>query len=98
MVTSSHPELDWLYQTQMYGIKLGLDNVHRLLAELELSGPGMKFIHIAGTNGKGSTCALIQHGYRPKQTIYLRTQSDCRPPGWDGFRPGPPGGDRTAKN
>ena len=59
MVTSSHPELDWLYQTQMYGIKLGLDNVHKLLAELELPGPGMKFIHIAGTNGKGSTCAFM---------------------------------------
>ena len=47
---------------------------------------------------KAAPAALIQHGYKPKQIIYLQTQSDCRPPGWDGFRPGPPGGDLTAKN
>jgi len=59
MVTATHPELDWLYQTQMYGIKLGLDNVHKLLTALELPAPDMKFIHVAGTNGKGSTCAFM---------------------------------------
>lgn len=57
--SSAHTELDWLYSTQLYGIKLGLENVHRLLAALELPGAGMKFIHVAGTNGKGSTCAFI---------------------------------------
>jgi dihydrofolate synthase/folylpolyglutamate synthase len=51
--------LDWLYSTQLFGIKLGLENVHRLLRDLDLPPPGMKFIHVAGTNGKGSTCALI---------------------------------------
>jgi dihydrofolate synthase/folylpolyglutamate synthase len=59
MVTATHPELDWLYQTQMYGIKLGLDNAHKLLTALELPAPDMKFIHVAGTNGKGSTCAFM---------------------------------------
>ncbi len=59
MVTATYPELDWLYQTQMYGIKLGLDNVHKLLTALELPAPDMKFIHVAGTNGKGSTCAFM---------------------------------------
>ena len=28
----SASELDWLYSTQMFGIKLGLENVHRMLA------------------------------------------------------------------
>jgi len=56
----SQPQLDWLYSTQLFGIKLGLDNVHRLLGELGLPAAGMKFIHVAGTNGKGSTCAFIQ--------------------------------------
>lgn len=55
----SHPALDWLYSTQLYGIKLGLDNVHKLLAAMELPQAGMKFIHVAGTNGKGSTCAFM---------------------------------------
>jgi dihydrofolate synthase / folylpolyglutamate synthase len=52
-------EIDWLYSTQFYGIKLGLDNVQRLLSELKLPAAGQKFIHVAGTNGKGSTCAFM---------------------------------------
>jgi dihydrofolate synthase/folylpolyglutamate synthase len=59
MSASSHPELDWLYTTQMFGIKLGLDNVTKLLGALGLPGQGMRFIHVAGTNGKGSTCAFM---------------------------------------
>lgn len=56
---TAQKEIDWLYSTQMFGIKLGLDNVRRLLRELGLPKPGQKFIHVAGTNGKGSTCAFI---------------------------------------
>lgn len=52
-------EIDWLYGTQFFGIKLGLENVQRLLSELNLPAAGQKFIHVAGTNGKGSTCAFI---------------------------------------
>ncbi len=59
MPHSPHPELDWLYQTQMFGIKLGLENVQKLLAAMDLPAGGMKFIHVAGTNGKGSTCAFM---------------------------------------
>lgn len=52
--------LDWLYSTQQFGIKLGLVQPRRLLREtLSFPRPGVKVIHIAGTNGKGSTCALI---------------------------------------
>lgn len=51
--------LDWLYSTQLFGIKLGLDNVRKLLREMELPDEGQKFIHVAGTNGKGSVCAFI---------------------------------------
>jgi len=52
-------QLDWLYSTQLFGIKLGLDNVRKLLRELDLPADGQKFIHVAGTNGKGSVCAFI---------------------------------------
>lgn len=51
--------LDWLYNTQLFGVKLGLENMRKLLAELDLPRPGQKFIHIAGTNGKGSVSAFI---------------------------------------
>ncbi len=50
--------LDWLYSTQLFGVKLGLDNVRQLLREMSLPEPGQKFIHVAGTNGKGSVCAF----------------------------------------
>jgi dihydrofolate synthase/folylpolyglutamate synthase len=61
--------LAWLYGTQRFGIKLGLENVERLLRELNVPGKGQRIIHVAGTNGKGSVCAMIDsicraHGYR----------------------------------
>ena len=49
--------LDWLYSTQMFGIKLGLESMQRLVSALRL--PEQKIIHVAGTNGKGSTCSLM---------------------------------------
>ena len=61
--------LTWLYATQRFGIKLGLDNVRRLLRELDLPAPNQRIIHVAGTNGKGSVCAMVDSicraaGYR----------------------------------
>ncbi|GAA5496585.1 dihydrofolate synthase/folylpolyglutamate synthase [Rubritalea halochordaticola] len=52
--------LDWLYSTQTFGIKLGLDGPRKLLRQfLSFPKSGVKVIHVAGTNGKGSTCAFI---------------------------------------
>jgi len=51
--------LTWLYSLQRFGIKLGLENIRRLLAELHLDLRGTRVIHVAGTNGKGSVCAMI---------------------------------------
>jgi dihydrofolate synthase/folylpolyglutamate synthase len=52
--------IDWLFSTQMFGIKLGLDGPRQLLKEyLAYPAHGVKVIHVAGTNGKGSTCAMI---------------------------------------
>lgn len=52
--------IDWLFSTQMFGIKLGLDGPRQLLKHA-LAHPkrGTRVIHVAGTNGKGSTCAMI---------------------------------------
>lgn len=41
------------------GIVLGLERVQELLEKLENPQDQVKSIHVAGTNGKGSTCALI---------------------------------------
>lgn len=54
------PALEWLYSVQQFGIKPGLDNTRKLLKALQLPGSGQKFLHVAGTNGKGSTCAFME--------------------------------------
>ena len=57
----TYPEsIEWLFSTQLFGIKLGLEGPRRLLKEfLAYPDHGVKVIHVAGTNGKGSTCAMI---------------------------------------
>ncbi len=52
--------LDWLYSTQAFGIKLGLEGMTRLLAACGVLYPRAQVIHVAGTNGKGSTCAFCE--------------------------------------
>ena len=52
--------LDWLYSTQMFGIKLGLENARRLVARLDCNPTEKTVIHVAGTNGKGSVCAMAE--------------------------------------
>jgi dihydrofolate synthase / folylpolyglutamate synthase len=42
--------------------KLGLDRIATLLEELDNPQRACKFVHVAGTNGKGSTCAMIASG------------------------------------
>ena len=52
--------IDWLFSTQTFGIKLGLEGPRQLLKEfLAFPDHGVRVIHVAGTNGKGSTCAMI---------------------------------------
>ena len=79
--------LAWLYATQRFGIKLGLENIERLLHSLSIDFARLnlgsaryatparssravfsaspetipfRVIHVAGTNGKGSVCAMIE--------------------------------------
>ena len=61
--------LAWLYGLQLFGIKLGLENIARLIAALHIDLGGARVVHVAGTNGKGSVCAMIDSicraaGYR----------------------------------
>jgi dihydrofolate synthase/folylpolyglutamate synthase len=51
--------LAWLYGAQTFGIKLGLDNTRCLTAAAGEPQDRLKFIHVAGTNGKGSICAML---------------------------------------
>ncbi len=51
--------LRYLYGLQKFGIKLGLQNIRSLLSSLGNPESSFKCIHVAGTNGKGSTSAAI---------------------------------------
>jgi dihydrofolate synthase / folylpolyglutamate synthase len=56
--------IQFLYSLRWFGTKFGLDNSFRLA---ELAGnpeKRLRFIHVAGTNGKGSTCAMLESIYR----------------------------------
>lgn len=44
--------------------KLGLERITALLAALGNPHRACRWIHVAGTNGKGSTCAMIEAGLR----------------------------------
>lgn len=52
--------LDELYDLSIFGIKLGLDNIKEILNRLGNPQNRYKTIHIAGTNGKGSTASMIE--------------------------------------
>ena len=56
--------LDWLASLEFFGIKLGLDQTRALFRAAGSPERGLKFIHVAGSNGKGSVCAMIESGLR----------------------------------
>jgi dihydrofolate synthase / folylpolyglutamate synthase len=51
--------LSWLFARNQFAMKLGLENPRRLLAALGNPEQGGTFLHVAGTNGKGSVCAAL---------------------------------------
>jgi dihydrofolate synthase/folylpolyglutamate synthase len=52
--------LAYLGQTRRFGMKLGLESMRSLARALGSPQDGLRFIHIAGTNGKGSTAAFCE--------------------------------------
>lgn len=70
--SSLDPTWDWEYfldSLGRFGVQLGLERMEQLLDRLGHPQQGIPVIHVAGTNGKGSVCALLSHvlhaaGYR----------------------------------
>ena len=58
-VMSYQLTIKYLYGLQKYGIKFGLSSISRLLKSFSDPQDSLKVIHIAGTNGKGSTGAIL---------------------------------------
>ena len=53
-----------LRSLQLHGFQPGLGTTRRLAALAGDPQERLRFIHVAGTNGKGSTCALLESVYR----------------------------------
>lgn len=65
---------EYLDQVSKGGSVLGLDNMRELLKRLENPQDSLKFVHISGTNGKGSVLAYVstvfkEAGYRTGRYI-----------------------------
>ena len=61
--------LEYISQEKFQGFKPGFDRVLALLERLGHPERKLRYVHVAGTNGKGSTCAcmasiLKEAGYR----------------------------------
>lgn len=69
MLRRYQDSIDYLFGLQKYGIKFGLNRTEALLEKLGNPHRRLRCIHIAGTNGKGSTAAMLtatlkEQGYR----------------------------------
>jgi len=51
--------ITYIEATHKFGTRLGLESMSLLLKEMGNPQDKLKFIHVAGTNGKGSTAAMI---------------------------------------
>jgi dihydrofolate synthase/folylpolyglutamate synthase len=49
----------WVFDLQKYGIKFGLSSTLNLLARLKIPFEEGHYLHLAGTNGKGSVAAML---------------------------------------
>jgi dihydrofolate synthase/folylpolyglutamate synthase len=56
--------IQYLNSLRRFGAKFGLENTFALASAFGNPQQKLKFIHIAGTNGKGSTCAMLESIYR----------------------------------
>jgi len=71
-VTRYREALHWLYRLESRGIKLGLDRITEAAQMRGHPERAMRFIHVAGTNGKGSVATMVESvmraaGYRTGQ-------------------------------
>ena len=51
--------LQYIHSLQRFGVKPGLERVAALCAALGNPQKRLQYIHVAGTNGKGSTCNML---------------------------------------
>jgi dihydrofolate synthase/folylpolyglutamate synthase len=60
MLARMQEELEYLYRLERFGIKPGLSVMEQLMGALGYPERNFKSIHVTGTNGKGSVCAMME--------------------------------------
>ena len=61
----TYPEaLQHLHSLRQFGFQPGLETTRCLAAAAGNPHERLQFIHVAGTNGKGSVCAMLESVYR----------------------------------
>lgn len=53
--------VEWINGLIPFGIRPGLERIEQLLQSLDNPHRRLRFIHVAGTNGKGSVCSYLSH-------------------------------------
>ena len=53
--------IEYIHSLMRFGSRPGLESISRLLVALGNPHKKTRFIHVAGTNGKGSTCSFISN-------------------------------------
>src|SRR5277367_5227270 len=56
--------IHFLNELRIFGLRFGLENTLHLAVLAGRPQDNLRFIHVAGTNGKGSTCAMLESIYR----------------------------------
>ncbi|MGA4923173.1 bifunctional folylpolyglutamate synthase/dihydrofolate synthase, partial [Bacillus subtilis] len=61
MITTYEEALDWIHNRLRFGIKPGLERMEWMLEQLDFPQQNLNAIHVAGTNGKGSTVSYLRN-------------------------------------
>ena len=64
MFTTENEVIDWIYSFKNIRPDRNLDHLHAFLTELGNPHLALKTIHVAGTNGKGSTVSYIREAFQ----------------------------------
>lgn len=82
LITTKQEAVAYIENQGWSTTRLGLERTRELLRRLGAPQKKLKFVHVAGSNGKGSTCAMLdailrRAGYRVGLTISPYIQDFC---------------------
>lgn len=67
LFTTYHEAIEWIHSRLAFGVKPGLERMKWLMNKLSHPEQRIKAVHVAGTNGKGSTIAFTRSVLQAKR-------------------------------